>query len=33
MLGGDKGGKGREFGRRGWARHLYDTAFRPAGGI
>ncbi|HQU33660.1 MAG TPA: asparagine synthase (glutamine-hydrolyzing) [Thermoanaerobaculaceae bacterium] len=33
MLGGERGGKGREFGRRGWARHLYDTAFRPDGGI
>ena len=28
MLGGENGGKGREFGRRGWARHVYDVAFR-----
>jgi asparagine synthase (glutamine-hydrolysing) len=33
MLGGERGGKGKEFGRRGWARHLYNTAFRPEGGI
>ncbi len=32
-LGGERGGKGKEFGRRGWARHLYNTAFRPVGGI
>jgi asparagine synthase (glutamine-hydrolysing) len=33
MLGGKRGGKGKEFGKRGWARYLYDTAFRPDGGI
>ena len=33
VLGGERGGKGAEFGRRGWARHLYDTAFRPTDGI
>ena len=33
MLGGDRGGKGKEFGRRGWARHLYNTAFRPESGL
>ncbi len=33
VLGGERGGKGHDFGRRGWARYLYDTAFRPAGGI
>jgi asparagine synthase (glutamine-hydrolysing) len=33
MLGGERGGKGKEFGKRGWARYLYNTAFRPAGGI
>jgi len=33
VLGGMGGGKGSEFGMRGWARRLYDTAFRPEGGI
>jgi len=33
MLGGERGGKGKEFGRRGWARHLYNTAFRPDDGL
>ena len=33
MLGGERGGKGEEFGMRGWARRLYDMAFRPADGI
>ncbi len=33
MLGGERGGKGTEFGKRGWARYLYNTAFRPEGGL
>ncbi|HVN76458.1 MAG TPA: asparagine synthase (glutamine-hydrolyzing) [Thermoanaerobaculaceae bacterium] len=33
VLGGERGGKGKEFGRRGWARHLYATAFRPTEGL
>jgi asparagine synthase (glutamine-hydrolysing) len=33
VLGGERGGKGSEFGMRGWARRLYDTVFRPEGGI
>ena len=33
VLGGTAGSKGSEFGMRGWARRLYDTAFRPEGGI
>ena len=33
VLGGERGGKGEEFGWRGWARRLYEMAFRPADGI
>ncbi len=33
VLGGGRGSKGSEFGMRGWARRLYDTVFRPEGGI
>ncbi len=33
MLGGERGGKGDEFGKRGWARYLYDTAFRADGAL
>ena len=33
LLGGERGSKGEEFGWRGWARRLYDMAFRPEGGI
>jgi len=33
VLGGDRGGTGEEFGMRGWARRLYDMAFRPEGGL
>ena len=33
VLGGKPGSKGSDFGMRGWARRLYDTAFRPDSGI
>jgi asparagine synthase (glutamine-hydrolysing) len=33
LLGGERGTKGEEFGWRGWARRLYDMAFRPEVGI
>ncbi|MGD1147911.1 MAG: asparagine synthase (glutamine-hydrolyzing) [Thermoanaerobaculaceae bacterium] len=33
VLGGKLGSKGSDFAMRGWARRLYDTAFRPEGGI
>ena len=33
VLGEKPGSKGSDFGMRGWARRLYDMAFRPAGGI
>ena len=33
LLGDSARGRGSEFGMRGWARRLWDTAFRPEGGI
>ncbi|MDD5562475.1 MAG: asparagine synthase (glutamine-hydrolyzing) [Thermoanaerobaculaceae bacterium] len=33
VLGEKPGSKGSDFGMRGWARRLYDMAFRPEGGI
>jgi asparagine synthase (glutamine-hydrolysing) len=33
VLGDKPGSKGSDFAMRGWARRLYDTAFRPEGGI
>ncbi len=33
VLGEKPGSKGHDFGMRGWARRLYDMAFRPEGGI
>ncbi len=33
VLGEKPGSKGTDFGMRGWARRLYDMAFRPEGGV
>jgi asparagine synthase (glutamine-hydrolysing) len=33
VLGEKPGSRGSDFGMRGWARRLYDMAFRPEGGI